>query len=373
MRWIQAFRRWLPTFLRRIPPALQWRAQRKWTVVARSAPRRVAAARLVWGGRRVRGGSGKGSASEPLVLRLANAHGTNLPELDWFAEEVAKASSGALRIEFLNHWTRPDNLREETATAFDVTREYADLGWAGTRAFGCLGVRSLDPLQAPLLLADYASVHAVCRDELMKELLEPLKQLSLIGLAVLPGALRKPFAFTRRLVDPRDYEGAKLRIHESLVAEKTYSALGAEAVLVPVEGMFGRPDLVVDGLDIQVEALAGWGFSGSIAYNVNLWPRTLALVASRKTFLWLGAAERALLLAAADRTLQRALDHLNDQEQRDLDALPARVNVVLATDEQLLRMREQVEPVYEDLRRDPETRDGLRRVEALATRSSALV
>ena len=91
---------------------------------------------------------------------------------------------------------------------------------------------------------------------------------------------------------------------------------------------------------------------------MNLWPRTLALVASRKTFLWLGAAERALLLAAADRTLQRALDHLNDQEQRDLDALPARVNVVLATDEQLLRMREQVEPVYEDLRRDPETRDG---------------
>ena len=84
---------------------------------------------------------------------------------------------------------------------------HADLGWAGTRAFGCLGVRSLDPLQTPFLLEDYSVLDAVCRDDVTAEMLEPLTRLGLIGLVVLPGAQRKPFAFTRRLLGPRDYEG----------------------------------------------------------------------------------------------------------------------------------------------------------------------
>ncbi len=351
------------TFLRRVPPALKWRAERLLVPVARSSARRAAAGHAVRARRVV---TGRRTGTRPLVLRFANAHASLLPELRWFDEELTEVSGGEVRIEFVNTWTTPDNTREETATMLGVVKNQADLGWAGTRAFGCLGVRSLDPLQAPLAFRDYESVAAVCGDEITAEMLEPLEGLGVKGLVVLPGPLRKPFAFTRRLLDPRDYEGAKLRIHESLVAEVTYRALGAEAVVLSVHQMASRAMALVDGLDIQTEALAGWRLAGSITYNVNLWPRTLAIVASRKSYDWLGASERELLHDAARRTQARALDHLRDQEQRDLDALPAVVNPIRATDEQVAGLRERVEPAYDDLRAHPETRPFLDRVLALA-------
>jgi TRAP-type C4-dicarboxylate transport system substrate-binding protein len=357
------------TFLRRVPPALRWRSERLLVPIARSPLRRAAAAHSVHAQRLVRPGSGRGSVKRPLILRFANAHGSLLPELRWFTEEVVRASDGAVQIAFVNNWTTPDNLREETSTMLGVMKDQADLGWAGTRAFGCLGVRSLDPLQAPLLFDNYESVAAVCSSELTAEMLEPLDDLHLHGLVVLPGPLRKPFAFTRRLLGPRDYEGAKLRIHESLVAEVTYRALGAEAVVLSVRQMAYQPDARVDGLDIQTEALAGWRLAGSITYNVNLWPRTIAIAASRKTYSWLGMSERELLHTAAQRTLDRALEHLRDQEQRDLDALPATVNPIFADLEQIAGIRERVETVYEDLRSHPECRSFLERVEAIARRS----
>jgi TRAP-type C4-dicarboxylate transport system substrate-binding protein len=247
-----------------------------------------------------------------------------------------------------------------------VAANHADLGWAGTRAFGCLGVRSLDPLQTPFLLEDYAALDAVCRDDVAGEMLEPLERIGLVGLVVLPGAQRKPFAFARRLLGPRDYEGAKLRIHESLVADSTYRALGAEAVTLSVKDMASHPDTLIDGLDLQTEALSGWRLRGSITFNVNLWPRTVALVAARRAYEWLDPAEREMLQAASSRTLTRALDRLVDQAQRDRDALPPEVTPIYADDDALEAIRERVKPVLEELRTHPETGRFLDRIERLA-------
>jgi TRAP-type C4-dicarboxylate transport system substrate-binding protein len=217
-------------------------------------------------------------------------------------------------------------------------------------------------------LEDYSVLDAVCRDEVTEEMLEPLTRLGLIGLVVLPGAQRKPFAFTRRLLGPRDYERAKLRIHESLVAETTYRLLGAEAVTLSIRQMASRPDAFIDGLDIQIEALAGWRLRGSITFNVNLWPRTIALVASRATYQWLGAAERAMLHEAATATLARALDRLADQERRDHEGLPPGVTAIYAADDEVIALRKRVEPVREELRAHPETGRFLERLETLAGR-----
>lgn len=346
-------------FARRVLPALDWRFHRTWDPIGRSETRRALDGRLTWATRSVR------PRREPRELRFANAHLSLQPELGWFAEELDRVSGGRLRITFVNTWTTADNPREETATVAAVAADQADLGWAGTRAFGCLGVRSLDPLQMPFLLENYSALDAVCRDDVAVEMLEPLERLGFVGLVMLPGAQRKPFAFARRLLGPRDYEGAKLRIHESLVADSTYRALGAEAVTLSVKDMAGRADALIDGLDVQTEALAGWRLRGSITFNVNLWPRTIALVASRRTYDWLEPEEREMLHEAAAGTLARALEHLADQEQRDRDALPPAVTAIYASDDDLEAMHERVEPVREELRAHPETRLFLERIEAL--------
>lgn len=349
-------------FARRVPPALEWRRQRAWEPIGRSDQRRTLEGRMTWAVRAAR------PRQKPRVLRFANAHLARLFELEWFAEEVEAVSDGAVRVRFINTWTTADNPREETATVAAVGANQADLGWAGTRAFGCLGVRSLDPLQTPFLLEDYATLDAVLRDDVAREMLEPLDRIGLVGLVALPGAQRKPFAFARRLLAPRDFEGAKLRIHESLVADSTYRALGAEAVTLSVKDMASRPDALIDGLDLQTEALAGWRLRGSITFNVNLWPRTIALVASRKTWEWLEPEEREMLQAASARTLARTLDRLADQAQRDRDALPPDVTPVYAEDADVQAIRERVEPVRKELRADPETGRFLERIEQLAGR-----
>ena len=349
-------------FARRVPRALEWRWHRAWDPIGRSDQRRALDGRVTWAVRSLR------LRHKPRVLRFANPHLSRLPELDWFAEEVDAVSGGALRIRFVNTWTTADNPREETATVAAVAANHADLGWAGTRAFGCLGVRSLDPLQTPFLLEDYAALDAVCRDDVAREMLEPLGRIGLVGLVVLPGAQRKPFAFARRLLGPRDYEGAKLRIHESLVANSTYRALGADAVTLSVKDMASRPDALIDGLDLQTEALAGWRLRGSITFNVNLWPRTIALVASRKTYDWLEPEEREMLQEASSRTLARALERLVDQEQRDREALPPGVTPIYADDDELEAIRKRVSPVREELRANPETGSFLERIEAIAGR-----
>jgi TRAP-type C4-dicarboxylate transport system substrate-binding protein len=351
-------------FARRVPPALEWRRKRAWEPIGRSDQRRAFDGRVTWLARSLR------PQRRPRVLRLANPHLSRLPELEWFAEEVESVSDGALRVRFVNTWTTADNPREETATVSAVAADQADLGWAGTRAFGCLGVRSLDPLQTPFLLEDYAALDAVCRDDVAHAMLAPLERIGLVGLVVLPGAQRKPFAFARRLLGPRDYEGAKLRIHESLVADSTYRALGAEAVTLSVKDMASRPDALIDGLDLQIEALAGWRLRGSITFNVNLWPRTIALVASRRAYEWLGPAEREMLQAASSRTLARALDRLADQAQRDREALPRDVTPIYADDAALEAIRKRVEPVRDELRTNPETSSFLQRIELLAGRAA---
>lgn len=352
-------------FARRAPPALNWRWQRVWDPIGRSEKRRALDGRRVWAARSLR------PARAPVVLRFANAQGTQLSELTWFAEELERVSAGNLRVRFVDSWTTIDNVREETETIAAVTRGHADLGWAGTRAFGCLGVRSLDPLQTPFLLEDYSALDAVCRDDITVEMMEPLTRLGLVGLAVLPGPQRKPFAFTRRLLSPRDYEGAKLRIHESLVADTTYRTLGAEAVTLSVRQMGPGAETMIDGLDIQTGALASWGLRGSITFNVNLWPRTIALVAGQRTYEWLGAAEREMLHVAAAATLARALDRLADQDRRDHESLPPEVTAIYAADDEVIALRERVEPVREELRANPETGDFLRRLEVLAARAAA--
>jgi TRAP-type C4-dicarboxylate transport system substrate-binding protein len=367
-RYWTEFKRSPVGFAKRVPPGLTRRVDERLVPLKRSNTRRELEGRVVRARRWVAHG-GNGSGSRPLTLRFANAHGSLLPELHWFADAVVKVSNGDVRIDYINRWTTPDNTREETSTMASVMREQADLGWAGTRAFGVLGVRSLDPLQAPMLFDEYQSLGVVVAHELMHEMMEPLERLGLKGLVVLPGGLRKPFAFTRRLLAPRDYEGAKLRIHESLVAETTYRALDAEAVVLSVRQMASNPMQLCDGLDIQTEALAGWGLRGSITYNVNLWPRTLAIAASERSFTWLGEPERQLLLDASQRTLMRALDKLQRQDEIDRAAVPESVNPIEASADDVQAIRRRVEPAHEELRRHPDTAPFYERLRAIAERS----
>ena len=294
---------------------------------------------------------------------------TAVPEVVHFAASLAELSSGTLAVRFVDAW-RPDSDRhEETSTIRDLLRGRADLAWVGARAFGCLGVRSLDPLQAPLLLADYPAVAAALSErDLCAEMMAPLERLGLVGLTLLPGALRKPFSYERALLAASDYERLRFRIHESRVEEAVVRTLGAEVVLLSAREMAGRPQASADAMFIHAGALRSWGHAGSLVWNVNLWPRVVAIVSTRRTLDRIGAEGQELLRAAAAATLAAELLALDGQDDRDQALVPKDVAVFHADDAGLLELRARLEPVYDELRLDPDAGRSLQRLEDVVTR-----
>ena len=57
--------------------------------------------------------------------------------------------------------------------------------------------------------------------------LAAVRKTGVVGIAVLPGRLRRPLGLTRPLLRPDDYRGARVAIRLGRVAEQTLHALGA--------------------------------------------------------------------------------------------------------------------------------------------------
>lgn len=302
------------------------------------------------------------------MLRLANPYsGTDsIQDVVTFARAVGELSDGEITIRFMNGWGRREDPSEETSLLTDVAGGRAELGWAGTRAFGKLGVRGLDPLQAPLLITSYAAQAAVCRSEVVQDALVSLEEIGLEGIAVLGAELRKPFGVTRPLISASDYAGAIIRTHASVVGEETLRALGATPVLRSRTDMARTEAPSFDGMDNHCSALAGWGYGGTLTTNVNLWPRTVTLVASRTAWKRLGAEPQRVLRAAGARASEAAAAALAQQERADVEALKGTpVECATADADQIAELRERVAPAYASLRRDPMAAGLLERLEEI--------
>ena len=94
---------------------------------------------------------------------------------------------------------------------------------------------SFDALHAPLLIDSYALERKALESPLVREMLDGLEPLGVVGLGILPGPLRKPLGVSR-LVRPADYAGKTLAFQRSRVAERTLRALGARGAEIPSAG-----------------------------------------------------------------------------------------------------------------------------------------
>jgi len=249
--------------------------------------------------------------------------------------------------------TRDGDRDEERTLLTDLAAGLADLGWVGTRAVGAtFGLRALDPLEAPFLFDNAESVSRALTIEVSAELASLVESSSVVGLAVLPGAMRRPFGLTRSLVRVSDWRGAVVRTHASLVGDKTFRALGAEPVLRHA-GELRRPRPAgFDGMDLHADAIAQWGYAGYFTWNVPLWPRTVLLVANRRSLDRLGHELRSVVNQAAESMRTWVASGMRRADEHERRAVPTQTQIVLATPDELAELRRAVEPVYDDLRHD---------------------
>jgi TRAP-type C4-dicarboxylate transport system substrate-binding protein len=312
-----------------------------------------------------------GGEAEPdaVVLTLANPGAE--ADVDEFVSAVESQSNGSLRIEVENAW-RAGASDSEQGTIEDVRKGEVDLGSVGARAFDVVGVDTLQPLVAPFAVDSYALEREVLDSPLAEQMLDGVKQLDLVGITILPGELRKPLGVSRALMEASDYRGATIGLRPSELSARAFRALGATTEGYPVGGDISS----FDGIEVGIAGIEGDRYDGpgrTLAANVSLWPRAVAVVINQDVYEALSDDQREVLSAAGRAALDPAIEAVQQREEEALEILCNRDEVVVrsASRAQLAALREATAPVARAIDRDPTTREAAREIAAMRAHAEA--
>jgi TRAP-type C4-dicarboxylate transport system substrate-binding protein len=178
-----------------------------------------------------------------------------------------------------------------------VRRGRADLGKVGARAFDLVGVRSLQPLVAPFAVNSYALQRRVLHSDAAERMLAGVSGADVVGVALLPGELRRPIGSTRALLEASDYRGARIATRASALGHRTFTVLGARPYTVRPSGETTRYDGAESGL-VGLEGDPYHGPRRTLATNVALWPRALVIVMNTDSYARLTDVQRRALRSA---------------------------------------------------------------------------
>jgi len=308
------------------------------------------------------GGSVDAKAS--VVLTLANGTvGAPTQLTDWI-NQVHDLSHGSIRIDVEEAW-RLGETDYEARTVHDVEQGKVDMAWVGARVMDRVGVTSFQALLAPMLVDSYDLQASVFQAGIPAQMLNSVPAAGVVGVAILPGPMRKVMGIAKPFLTPADFAGARIADQDSALTQMTLQTLGATPVPVP-----GGVQLHgVDGYEQQLGSIAGNRYDTIAKYttaNLNLWPRPLLIIMGKAAWMKLSGTQRDILRKAADAALQPAIDASRQEDPQGLPVLCKNgMTLPTALPRQLADLRTAVEPVYVSLRRDANTRKWLDRIQAL--------
>lgn len=126
-----------------------------------------------------------GPVGGPVVVRMANtASGLDdIPPVGEFVRQVGTLSGGTLLVTMTNQW---DDYAPsaEARLVRAVAAGTVDLGWASSRVFDTVGMRSWQALSAPMLIDSYPLENAVLRSGIPDRMLAGLPKIGVAGLGV---------------------------------------------------------------------------------------------------------------------------------------------------------------------------------------------
>jgi TRAP-type C4-dicarboxylate transport system substrate-binding protein len=315
----------------------------------------VAAAGCAGSGSDKAGGDDGGT---PTVLRLESEDDRIFTAAPEFAAAVERLSGGSLRIEFVQAGLG-DRIDYERGVVDDVRRGKAQLGLVALRVWDRLGVTSFRGLLAPLLVDSLDVQERALSGPLAGRMLDGVDQAGVVGIALLPGPLRRPLGVTRAFLGPESYGGTTFGIRPGGVAEATARALGARP-----QGYVSGSLAGLDGAELDATTIAYNGYDRArptLTANVVLWPKPYSLVMNRDAFARLTPAQRTLLRRAGREAVGPELRQVAHDDAEALAAACERGGLRLATasSADLAALHRAVQPLYRELARDPLAKDVL--------------
>jgi TRAP-type C4-dicarboxylate transport system substrate-binding protein len=281
-----------------------------------------------------------------------------------FAASAKTLSSGAIDVTITDR-LHPADPASEAKLIADVAAGKLQLGLISARGFDTAGVSSFAGLQAPMLIDSYDLESKVLASEWATKLLDGPRAVGVVGLGYIQGELRQALGITRDLVQASDFQGARIGIRPSRVTEMTMKALGVTTV--PQAAEFDLSGL--DGIEMGAQGVAGNDFyirAKSFTGNLVFWPRPNIVVADAKWFDGLSADQQKQLRAAVAQTNQLAVTRLPGlaQEARG-EFCAAGFPIKSASSQQLAALRQQLQPVIDDMAKDPGTKATIDAITAL--------
>jgi TRAP-type C4-dicarboxylate transport system substrate-binding protein len=312
------------------------------------------------------GGSDKaGGVAAPAVLRIAAHHRDYFATL--FTDEVRSLSKGRLRVEFI-----PGNGDNDPADAYvryatQVRDGRYDLGVIEAPAWDELGVRSLEPLQAPFLISDQSLFRAVLASPLADRMLAGLGSQHVVRLSLMMTWLQHPVSDFGPLSTTSDFEGKRMLVPVSRVNDAVISALGA----TPEHLGFAQAGQSIarheiDGQEMPAFARPNVWLTGNVTFSAT----ALTVFANEKRFAKLSDQQRRILRTAAAHAAQGAAGVMaKDPEVGLVERHCARGHVVLASGADLAAFEQAVLPVYAQLERDPQVKATIAAIRELKRRT----
>ena len=247
-----------------------------------------------------------------------------------------------------------------------------DGGWNATRAFAGAGVPAFEAVEAPFVLQSYPAEQELVTSPLAGQMMARLKGTGLVGLGLVAGPLRRPFAVARPLAAPGSWRGVSIRIEDSPVQRAAAVALGARPVLAGAGGL----DQLIGGRQVggQVFDLFQYAINGLgnaepyVTANLTLWPKLYALVMNSKKFASLDPQQQGWLRASAQRAVQESATAAFDESAASVQMCLAGVRFTDATVADLAELRATVAPVYAQLRADEAMAGDLAALQAIDAR-----
>lgn len=318
-------------------------------------------------------GGDKAGSRSPVVLSLATSGYGPSDALTVFVESVDRLSHGEVRINVVGAFGS-----YAADSEIQIVRAVAagdlDLGSVGSNTFDSVGVTSLEALSAPLLIDSYALENAVLASPLADQLLEGIKRAGVTGLGMSPGHFQLPIARDRALLDPADWQGVSFGSYPSVVQYKAIRALGARPVGAIGEGR-GH---ALDTGEIQAFNLGFPGYGRGdyptkapyVSVNVRLWAGIGVTIGNSARVARLTAQQREWLQQAAAETETYAAGLDADEGDSIQSACDKGAHLESATATQLAAVRSAFDPLYAELRSDPETSRAIDQIQRLSSNTT---
>lgn len=203
----------------------------------------------------------------------------------------------------------------------------------------------------PFLFKNNAHAEAVLDGPIGQEILEAMEEHGFVGLAWWTQSWRHLTTRNRRVTQPSDVRGLKIRVQDNPLHIEAWNALGASAVPMAFSEVFtALQQRVIDGQENPYANIKLSGFYQAQDYIIETGHiyDAVSVLASRITWDRLTEEQRRIIKEAAQeaRIFQRQFAAQQDAEIR-AEMLESGITVVELTEEQRMQFQEASQAVYE--------------------------